>query len=116
MINKNYFVHTILLSIPLSLLVNLYFFSFNFKNFIISYGGIFVTIPFFYWFYYKYYGKSNLKGLIIIQLEILLHFFYTMALLFCSHSINDYTVVYIFLFFLIVYYCFKLAILIALKK
>jgi hypothetical protein len=112
MINKKYFVHTILLSIPLSLLVNSYFFSFNFKNFVISYGGIFVTIPFFYWFYYKYYGKSDIKGLIVIQLEILLHFFYTMALLFY----DEYSIVYNFLIFLIVYYCFKLAILIGLKK
>ncbi|GIX43067.1 MAG: hypothetical protein KatS3mg129_2800 [Leptospiraceae bacterium] len=113
---KNKLIHIILLSIPLSIVINLYFFPFSLEYYYITYGGILVSIPFFYWFYIKYYGKPDIKGVILIQLEILLHFLYTMGLLLYCNSIKNYIPVYAFLIFLICYYCFKLAILVALKK
>jgi hypothetical protein len=113
---KTNLIHLVLISIPLSLVINKLLFSYSLREFLIAYGGIFVTIPFFYWFYYKYYGKPDVKGVILIQLEILLHFFYVMGLLLYSNFLKKYEMVYIFLNFLVCYYCFKLAILIALKK
>lgn len=113
---NNIFLHLILLSIPLSILINIRFLDFNLKDFFLAYGGILITIPFFYWFYLKFYGIPNITGVIIIQLEILLHFLYTMFLLLYSYYEKNYLSVYYFLIYLFIFYCFKLAILITIKK
>ncbi len=113
---NNKFIHIIFLSIPVSILINFKFLDFSLEYTFIAYGGVFITIPFFYWFYIKFYGEPNLKGVIVIQLEILLHFLYTMILLLYSYYEKNYIPVYYFLIYLIVYYCFKLAILITIKK
>lgn len=115
-------IHLILLSIPISIILGVFFFyeSFSTKNLINVFfqqiGGYFVTIPFFYFYYFHFFRKNNKNGVIFIQFEILIHFVYTFILLFYSFSIKNYNIVYNFLIFLAIYNIFKLAILLTKKK
>ncbi len=114
--------HLILLTIPVSILVSCFLFydTLNlanlieiFLNQILSY---FVTIPFFYIFVYKFYHQKNTKGVILIQLEILIHFLYTFVMLFYSNHINNFQIVYNFYIIFTIYNIFRIAILSVLKN
>lgn len=74
------------------------------------------TIPVFYWFYYRFYGSSDKMGVLVLQLEILIHFVITVLLLFYSSNEKEYFPVYNFLIFFIFFNFFKLAILMCKKK
>ncbi len=114
--------YTVFLSIPISLMITPFFFYSNleFKNLVeifqYKFWGYFLTFPFFFLFLKFRYQKLGYHGLILIQLEILLHFIYTMVVLFYCNAIQNYIPVYTFLIFLFVYYIFKIVILVVLKK
>lgn len=114
--------HVILFTIPISILISVLIFydALTLTNLfeiisrqILSY---FVTIPFFYIFIYKFYQQKNTKGVILIQLEIVIHFLYTFLLLFYSNHIKNFEIVHNFLIILIVYNIIRVAILNASKK
>ncbi|MFN3604026.1 MAG: hypothetical protein ACK4UJ_04885 [Leptonema sp. (in: bacteria)] len=115
-------IHLILLTIPFSLIlcVLIFFGSISLRHlfdiFLYQILGYLITIPFFYLYYYKFFKQNHPKGVIVIQLEILVHAIYVIiASLYCN-KIKNFLLVYNFLVFLAVYNFFKIAILMAIKK
>ncbi|MCS7206198.1 MAG: hypothetical protein NZ853_10920 [Leptospiraceae bacterium] len=115
-------VHTIWLSLPVFwVLVFLIFGNETttlgvYRFLVLNFVYVIATIPFFYWFFIRHYRKNDPKSLIPIQVEIFVHFLFAFLFMIYSQILNTYLPIYYFLIFLIVYFLFKLAILLCSKK